>query len=57
MVLNLYDNKIGSEGALYLANALENNTVRQILLINIYYILRRFEIGSYDTEPLQQPYR
>jgi len=32
--LNLYDNQVGSQGALHLANALQNNIVRAIFSLH-----------------------
>jgi hypothetical protein len=45
-MLNLDWNNIGAEGARYLAQALQNNTVRQLVFLSTAYILLFFNVDT-----------
>ncbi len=49
-MLYLSSNRITDLGALYLANALQNNTVRHILYLSMIYLLVLYNIGAHDIE-------
>jgi Ran GTPase-activating protein (RanGAP) involved in mRNA processing and transport len=47
--LNLHGNKIGAEGAQHLAQALQNNTVRQVLFRSAVYSLLYFDTDAHHA--------
>ncbi len=55
--MHLTTNRIGDEGAKFLADALETNTVRQFIFLSITYLLFAFNIDSYSAESLGEQNR
>jgi hypothetical protein len=56
-MLHLQHNNIGDEGAQHLAQALQKNTVRQIVFLSTAYRPLSFNIDTHHAQPCGQQYR
>ncbi len=56
-MLNLKSNQIGAEGAQHLAQALQNNRVRDVFFFPNTYLSLSLNAGTHDARSSMQPYR
>jgi hypothetical protein len=56
-MLNLARNQIGDVGAQHLAQALQNNTVKDVFFFSITYSSLSFNADTHDTRSSMEPNR